>query len=264
MEKSRSSGDGAVNQFVERCGAVNPNDGSLCQLPKGHQGNHNASGFQQPPTHDPQPVYYVPPPRRNNAALGCLGVIALIVLMGTCSRLYRGSVATSTDATSTPVSESAMDQKALPSAKQAAERAFLSDAERAQYSAGLTHIKNIRGRLGSYTIAQVIALGATPTPAPTPYPYIGDGDPPCLKLLSQHGENDGFAVHITGSVVNTCDHDFRYVQIVFKLQDSSGAVVGNATGNALDIAAGQTWAYKAIGSAPEGSSNFNMTELTGH
>jgi hypothetical protein len=192
--------------------------------------------------------------------LGCLGIIALLIIISTCSQLLTSTGSSTSDNSSDP-----RQHKAVPTAKAAARVAQLSNPERKQYSAGLSHIKRVHEKLGSFTIAQVMQLGATPPPTPTPNPYIGEGNPSCLELKSQSGEANEFSATITGQVVNTCGHELKYVQITFRLEDPNGAAVGNAIGNALNIDAGQTWDYKATGVAPSSSQwRFQMTDLTGY
>ena len=76
-----------MGQFIERCGVPNPADGRFCQLPKGHQGPHNASeptaspsspAPTSTPIYQPGPMVVARPPT-NPWLIGCLIAIGIVV-----------------------------------------------------------------------------------------------------------------------------------------------------------------------------------------
>jgi hypothetical protein len=73
----------------------------------------------------------------------------------------------------------------------------------------------------------------------------------CLERGKRNSEVDEYeiATTIVGTVKNNCGRDFSYVEISFKLLDHKGDVVGTAMANQTNLRAGETWKYKALGSA---------------
>jgi hypothetical protein len=85
----------------------------------------------------------------------------------------------------------------------------------------------------------------------------------CLDFVSQtHGEVNEYSTKISGVIKNNCGRDFRYVQVSFKLFDSSGATVGIAFTNLVGLAKGETWQFQARGFTP--SVHFRFDDITAH
>lgn len=225
-------------------------------------------------------------------------VISLLFGLAACSSPPSGG--TGEDASvSPPTSSPHWNDKAVLSERVASDKVggFTEDDTHA-YRLGIQHIINTHGRIGAFTIRQVVdqekaresaqaqaqaalraaayerqqreqeeqerqheaRLAAIAADQPT-------GDPDCLKLKSWKnttGESDGVGgVHIHGTVLNTCDQGFSYVQIVFTILDSSGSNVGTAMANNTDLAAGDTWTFNAIGMYDGDSWRFRFAELDG-
>jgi hypothetical protein len=85
----------------------------------------------------------------------------------------------------------------------------------------------------------------------------------CLDFVSQtHGEVSEYSTKISGVIKNNCGRDFRYVQVSFKLFDSSGETVGIAFTNLVGLAKGETWQFQARGFTP--SVHFRVDDITAH
>jgi hypothetical protein len=73
---------------------------------------------------------------------------------------------------------------------------------------------------------------------------------PCLELTSnQNSAGDGYG-RILGSVRNNCEKQFLYVEVEFKLYDSTGDVVGAALSNQAVLGPYQNWNFEAIAMQP--------------
>lgn len=79
-------------------------------------------------------------------------------------------------------------------------------------------------------------------------PSVGEDLTFCLVRSRRiQGTTEDDSTTITGTILNACNTDFRYVEITFDLLDVSGAVVGKAMANVAGLATGQTWRFRAIG-----------------
>jgi zinc-ribbon domain len=82
----------------------------------------------------------------------------------------------------------------------------------------------------------------------------------CLSVSGDNGRVDEMSTTITGTVQNNCGKNFRYVQVTFKLFDTSGDVVGTAIANQAGLSAGETWRFKAHGFTR--SHTFRVDDIT--
>lgn len=73
--------------------------------------------------------------------------------------------------------------------------------------------------------------------------------------------NHGF-VWITGRVKNTSDHELRYAEIRFTLEDGNGNHIGTAWTNTTNLAPGAVWRFKAHCS--EKTMRAHLVELKAH
>lgn len=70
--------------------------------------------------------------------------------------------------------------------------------------------------------------------------------------------------YIEGTIKNTSDKEYSYVQVSFNLYDADGAQIGTAMDNINDLEANGTWKFKALGLSPEGKvSTYKIKEITG-
>jgi hypothetical protein len=83
-----------------------------------------------------------------------------------------------------------------------------------------------------------------------------------LLLNSVQGMRGEFGGEIRGTVINRRDRKLSYVQITFILYDSSGAQVGNALDNIIDLEAGATWRFRASTFGTD-FSIYKFSELSG-
>ena len=58
--------------------------------------------------------------------------------------------------------------------------------------------------------------------------------------------NDGFALHIEGTVTNNSGRDLTYMQILIPTYDADGNKVGDAIANINNLKDGETWKFDAI------------------
>jgi hypothetical protein len=85
----------------------------------------------------------------------------------------------------------------------------------------------------------------------------------CLDFVSQpRGEVNEYSTRISGVIKNNCGRDFRYVQVSFKLFDSSGSTVGIAFTNLAGLANGDAWRFQAQGFTP--AVRFRVDEIKAH
>jgi hypothetical protein len=108
--------------------------------------------------------------------------------------------------------------------------------------------------------------GDTSTTKAPPAPKIEAARPEpaqCLDFVSPpQGEVNEYSTRISGVIKNNCGRDFRFVQVSFKLYDSSGSAVGIAFTNLAGLAGGDAWRFQAQGFTP--SVRFRFDQITAH
>jgi len=83
---------------------------------------------------------------------------------------------------------------------------------------------------------------------------------PPLVVESADWLNEGYLRYITGTVRNTTDRHYNYVQISIPLYDNAGNQVGTAIDNLGGLKPYGTWKYKAI-AFEEGKLTFSPAEV---
>ncbi len=80
----------------------------------------------------------------------------------------------------------------------------------------------------------------------------------------EYHEGLGYSVDIKGALKNTGKRNYTYVSISFTLYDESGANIGQALANMNNLAAGETWKYKAtsMGFFDEKPVKWKYAEIT--
>jgi hypothetical protein len=119
--------------------------------------------------------------------------------------------------------------------------------------AGLILALAVLGSLGrSGSSAQLPNSVSTTTPRESiKTPQVRLQPAECLDFVAKaRGVVDEYSTKITGAIKNNCGRDFRYVQVSFKLLDSSGATVGRAFANIAGLSEGETWKFQAHGFTP--------------
>lgn len=172
-----------------------------------------------------------------------------------------------------------MNHKAVTSVRLASKLAGgFSAGQSDLYRRGLAHIHNTHGRIGSYTIADVItaqqerddmkaalARDAARRAQREEEAHFFHGKPDCLVLDDRtlHTESGDYTWYIEGRVVNRCDHDLGYVQVEFNFYDTSGNQVSSGLDNVNNLSAGQTWAFKKAVYETETSGTWRVVGLSG-
>ena len=101
-----------------------------------------------------------------------------------------------------------------------------------------------------------------------------DSSLPVKPLSTQSGPNyngfevsntdfqqEQYATYITGTVKNTKNRTYKYVQVEINLYDGSGAQVGSTMANTNNLEPGGVWKFKAIALQDE-ATNFKIKEIT--
>ena len=72
-----------------------------------------------------------------------------------------------------------------------------------------------------------------------------------------------YTATVTGKITNNSSSTLDYVQITISLYDSAGNVVGTAIDNQLNLGAGETWNFSAMGmSSTTRPVSFKVTDVT--
>jgi hypothetical protein len=72
---------------------------------------------------------------------------------------------------------------------------------------------------------------------------------------------EGGVRYVMGSAKNMSSRGFRYVQISINLYNDSGVQVGSTIANVNNLAAGDTWAFKAV-VIEDGVTRFEIKDIT--
>jgi hypothetical protein len=239
------------------------------------------------------PVALSPQARQGNpknGCLGCLGLIGIIFVIGMIISAFSGG---SHDSGSVAVrhTEGGYIHKAVASESKAAQIANMSDDDRAIYHKGLQHIYNQHGKLGSFTIGQVIDQERSREKARKDIASQAEeqrkaareaaheqavakeearymhGTPQCLVMVkdSVHTSSGDYTWYIDGKVINKCDRDLRYAQVSFNFYDSAGNMQNSGLININNLEAGATWAFhKAVyESNTDGGGTFRVEKIEG-
>ena len=107
--------------------------------------------------------------------------------------------------------------------------------------------------------------GTSTTKAPSAQDLLPARPSPsqCLDFISPpRGEVNEYSTRISGVIKNNCGRDFHFVQVSFKLYDSSGSAVGIAFTNLAGLPGGETWRFQAQGFTP--AVRFRFDEIKAH
>lgn len=67
------------------------------------------------------------------------------------------------------------------------------------------------------------------------------------EVTKSYADSANFGYYIEGTVKNTTDKDYSYVQIEFICYDKEGTNLGTALDNTNNLLGNQTWKFKAMG-----------------
>jgi len=157
--------------------------------------------------------------------------------------------------------------------------AQVSDAQKSCDNCGFAPPGSVFAKKGVLVLSVVIGLaitlsfigffewpGGTSTTKAPPAPKIEPArlEPAqCLDFVSPpQGEVNEYSTRISGVIKNNCGRDFRFVQVSFKLYDSSGSAVGIAFTNLAGLAGGDAWKFQAQGFTP--AVRFRFDQITAH
>jgi hypothetical protein len=86
---------------------------------------------------------------------------------------------------------------------------------------------------------------SAPAPTNTPRPTATVAKP-SLELIEVHAENDTYSRYVAGTIKNNTTRTYRYVQVMPRLYDASGAQVGSAMDNVASLEPGGIWKFRAL------------------
>jgi hypothetical protein len=74
------------------------------------------------------------------------------------------------------------------------------------------------------------------------------GDPDCLVLdrRSVGTDSDDYVGYVTGTVKNTCDRSFDYVQVEINFYHPDGSLEDSGLANVNNLQSGDSWHFKTI------------------
>jgi len=83
-----------------------------------------------------------------------------------------------------------------------------------------------------------------------------------VKDLAMTSDELGYG-HITGTLTNLKDKEYKYVQLEFNVYDESGAQIGTALANTNNLEANGTWKFEALGTQT-GVKNYKLKDVTAY
>jgi len=161
---------------------------------------------------------------------------------------------------------------------------FPTGQDTSDYGTGLAHIAHLHEKLGNFTIAQVLSEGravreqqdadrerqrqaaeqAAEAKKAAEEANLIHGDPDCLVLdrRTLDTEADEFTGYVKGTVKNTCDRDFSYVQVEINFYHPDGTLDNSGLANVNNLGAGDSWSFKtpSIGS---GGGTWRVMKISG-
>lgn len=79
-----------------------------------------------------------------------------------------------------------------------------------------------------------------------------------------YADDYGFAYYIEGTVKNNTDKKYSYIQISYNVYDADGNNLGSCLANNNNLAANETWKFKAICSGDtKNIASYKLDEITG-
>jgi hypothetical protein len=84
-----------------------------------------------------------------------------------------------------------------------------------------------------------------------------------LEMVESRTVSEEYGRYIVGTVRNTSNHVYDYVQVEANLYDTSGAQVGSTLANVNNLEPGGTWKFKAIIMEPN-VVQYKITKVSGY
>jgi hypothetical protein len=161
---------------------------------------------------------------------------------------------------------------------------FPTGQDTADYAIGLAHIANLHQHLGNFTIYQVLSEGravreqqaaareaerqraeaAASSARAAEEANFMQGDPDCLVLdrRSLGTDSDDYVGYVTGTVKNTCDRSFDYVQVEINFYHPDGSLEDSGLANVNNLQSGDSWHFKTI-SQGSGGGTWRVEKVSG-
>ena len=119
------------------------------------------------------------------------------------------------------------------------------------------------GCLAIIAVVILFMVFASKPEAPSTHPAIeAPPEKPCLTLVKHKATRSESGMgRVWGTVQNSCDKSYRYVEIDFKLTDAEGAVVGTAMTNITALGPYEAWKFEAI--AMEDFAHYELVGING-
>lgn len=83
-----------------------------------------------------------------------------------------------------------------------------------------------------------------------------------VENLAMTTDDLGYA-HITGSLANLTDKEYKYVQVELNVYDESGAQIGTALANTNNLEAKGTWKFEALGTQT-GVKTYKLKDISAY
>jgi len=91
---------------------------------------------------------------------------------------------------------------------------------------------------------------------------VGEAQKPCLESVDARASSGEYSRYIVGTVKNSCNKQFSYVQISFNLYDAKANQVGSTFANVNNLEPYGTWRFKAL-IMEDSATRFKQQEITG-
>ncbi len=83
----------------------------------------------------------------------------------------------------------------------------------------------------------------------------------CIAISDQQWTTNSYAGAIEGTATNNCGRALKIVTLEFNLYDASGAVIGNATDVVQNLAASDTWHFRASALGTENVAKYALKSI---
>ncbi len=86
----------------------------------------------------------------------------------------------------------------------------------------------------------------------------------CIAISDQQWTVNTYTGAIEGTATNNCGRALKIVTLEFNLYDASGAVVGNATDVVQNLAASDTWHFRASALGTQNVAKYALNSIEGY
>ena len=86
----------------------------------------------------------------------------------------------------------------------------------------------------------------------------------CIAISDQQWTTNSYTGAIVGTATNNCGRALKIVTLEFNLYDASGAVIGNATDVVQNLAASDTWHFRAGALGTENVAKYALKSIASY